>query len=77
MKHHLSEQKPMDASALQFHFIEREGQKKVPSSPLTIGHERSHYPQLIVSYESCFVWHDVRVVEELGNMKFPLKQNIF
>lgn len=42
--------------------------------PPTIGHERCYHPQLIVSYESCFVWHNVRVVEELGNMKFPLKK---
>lgn len=45
----------------------------IPPLP-TIGHERCYHPQLIVSYESCFVWHNVRVVEELGNMKFPLKK---
>lgn len=48
------------------------GSQGVPSPP-TIGHERCYHPQLIVCYESCFVWHNVRVVEELGNMKFPLK----
>lgn len=45
----------------------------LPSSP-TIGHERCHYPQFVVSYECCFVWYDIRVVEELGNVKLPLEQ---
>lgn len=42
-------------------------------SPPTISHEGRHYPELIVSYKGRFVWHNVGVVEEFGNMKFTLK----